>query len=124
MSSVVLTAHAVARYRERVDRGASLLEARLALAALVTRGRARTTPRHWMRDDVRAGPGVRFIYWSARPDVCAVARYGHVVTVLTRQLCRSSTRHSHLRAVPDRPPDLRLVATERWRWDGSIDEAA
>ena len=124
MSSLVLTAHAVARYRERVDRGASFTEARLALGALVAQGHARTTPRHWMRADVQPAPGVRFIYWSKRPDVCAVARDGHVVTVLTRQLCRGVTSRSSLRLVADQPPDLRLVVAARWRWDGSLDEAA
>ena len=124
MSSLVLTAHAVARYRERVDRGASQLEARLALGALVARGRARTTPRHWMRADVKPAPGVRFIYWSSQPDVCAVVRDGCVVTVLTRRLCRGVTSRSHLHVVPDRPPNLQPVEGRRWRWDGSIDEAA
>jgi hypothetical protein len=124
MSSLVLSAHAVARFQERVDPGASPLEARLALGRLVALGRVRATPRHWMRADVEPCPGVRFIYWSSRPDVCAVARDGVVVTVLTRRLCRGVTSRSHLRVVPQRPPDLRLVEVPRWRWDGSIEEVA
>ena len=124
MSPLVLSAHAVARYRERVDPGVSPLEARLALGRLVALGRAGATPRHWMRADVQPGPGVRFIYWASRPDVCAVARDGVVVTVLTRALCRGVTSRSHLRLVPERPPDLRLVDDKRWRWDGTVGEAA
>ena len=124
MSSLVLTSHAVARYRERVDPGASPLEARLALGRLVTLGRSRATPRHWMRADVEPQPGVRFIYWSSLPDVCAIARDGVVVTVLTRGLCRSVTSRSHLRRVPERPPDLRLIDAKRWRWDGTLEEEA
>jgi hypothetical protein len=125
MSPLVLTAHAITRYQERVDPGASPMEARLALGRLVALGHARSTPRHWMRADVQPGPGVRFIYWSSRPGVCAVAREGVVVTVLTRSLCRGVTSRSHhLRSVPMSSADLRVVETQRWRWDGRIGEAA
>jgi hypothetical protein len=124
MTSLALSNHAVARYRERVAPSASMLEARLALARFVALGRVRATPRHWMREDVDPTPGIRFVYWSGRPDVCAIVRDNVVVTVVTRLLCRGVTSRSHLRLVPDRPPDLRPVESARWRWDGTLGEAA
>ena len=52
--------------------------------SFVNRGRKRPTPRHWTR--VRPAPGLRFVYWAERPDVCALLLGGKVVTVTTRAL--------------------------------------
>jgi hypothetical protein len=78
-----------------------------------------------MRDDIDPAPGVRFVYWSGRPDVCAIVRGDVVVTVVTRSLCRGVTSRSHLRlVVPARSPDPRAIDQKRWRWDGTLGEAA
>jgi hypothetical protein len=78
-----------------------------------------------MRDDIEAAPGVRFVYWSGRPGVCAIVRGDVVVTVVTRSLCRGVTSRSHLRLVdPNRSPDPRPTDRKRWRWDGTLGEAA
>jgi hypothetical protein len=120
-----ISAHAVARWAERVDPAAGPNEARLALAQLVSMGRARSTPRHWT--DARPAPGVTFIYWSQRPSVCAVVADGTVVTVLTRALCASTAPRSaaFLRAVGAEPVRRgRLVPAQKaWRWDGRRDAA-
>jgi hypothetical protein len=50
-----ISAHAVARWAERVDPSAGPTEARLALGQLVSMGRSRSTPRHWT--DAEPGPG-------------------------------------------------------------------
>lgn len=83
-----LTAHAVARYIDRVDRTASRRQAAEAISQIIQRGRARSTPRHWMRGLVRPTPGLRFIYLAEQPGVCALVIDGAVVTIITRRLCR------------------------------------
>lgn len=125
MSQLVLSTHAVSRYQTRAEPHVSMSEARLRLGRFVGLGHHRSTPRHWMRRDVRPTPGLSFVYWAAMPDVCALVRDGVVVTVVTRALCQPVSRPSHLetlKAPP--PPDLRRVAAERWRWDGALEEAA
>ncbi len=124
MSQLFLSSHAVARYRARAEPTISFDEARLRLGRFASMGRHRSTARHWMRDDVRAAPGLSFIYWSAMPDVCALVRDGTIVTVITRQMCAATTRPEHLRLVPPTRPDLRQVAQARWRWNGDLSEAA
>jgi hypothetical protein len=120
-----LSSHAIDRWRERVDPQATVIEARLALAQLISRGQIRSTPRHWT--DVNPAPGLRFAYWSERPSVCALIVDGVVVTVLTRGVCRSTAPHSRaaLRAVgadPARRP-RRMQPASPWRWDGRLDAA-
>lgn len=123
MAPLSLSSHAVTRWNERVDRHVSRLEARLALGRFISLGRVRPTPRHWMRADVVPAPGLRFVYCADRPGVCALARDGVVLTIITRSLCSSSSRRRQLRAVPDpRPHPIDPVA--RWRWSGSVEEAA
>jgi hypothetical protein len=126
MTPLSLSTHAITRYRERVAPTASAHEARLALTRFVMLGRVRATPRHWMREDIDPAPGTRFVYWAGRPDVCAIVRGDVVVTVVTRSLCRGVTSRSHLRlVVPTRSPDPRPVVDQRrWRWDGTLGEAA
>jgi len=116
-----ISSHAVTRYQERVDQGASRLEARLALQQLVAQGRVRPTPRHWMRDRFYQ-PGVCFIYWSGRPGVCALLVDDAVVTVKTRALCQGTPRPQHLTSLPRPSWD----EEPKWRWNGliDVDEAA
>jgi hypothetical protein len=109
--------HAIQRYRERVDPDASRQEARGALHRFVLLGRSRSRPRHWMRGRPTV-PGTRYVYWAGRPSLCLVVADGCVVTVVTRELCRTQPRSGYLRALP------RPAAEEaRWRWDGYLDEA-
>jgi hypothetical protein len=113
-----ITTHAARRYQERVDRTISMNEARLRLQRLVSLGRVRATPRHWTRNAAAAAPGLRFIYWSGEPNVCALVREDAVVTVLTRTLCRS-VRPRHLKLV-ERPVARSAEEVARWRWNGDL----
>lgn len=117
-----ISQHAVSRYVERVDRGASRLEARLAISRLASLSRARPVPRHWMRrNGVQPQAGVLFLYPSERPDVCLVVREHTVLTVLTRAVC-VVRRPTHLRAIPRRrDTSVAEDAARRWRWDGIVD---
>jgi hypothetical protein len=116
---LAISSHAVDRYRERVDRRASVAEARLALMQIAGCGRARPQPRHWLRRFVSSSPGLRFIIWSHRPDICLLAREGVVLTVFTRAMCPAVDR-AHLSVVRSAP---RPSAEERaaWRWSGYVD---
>jgi len=123
MSRVFVSTHAAQRYQERVDHSASLTEAQLAVVQIASLGKARSVPRHWMRGDVEPSPGLVFIVWSCRPDLCLLVRHGVVVTIVTRAMCASMPK-PHLRAVAGvrRPPMAAEVA--RWRWSGMLDEEA
>ncbi len=125
MTQLALSTHAVSRYQTRAEPHVSITEARLRLGRFVAFGRHRSTPRHWMREDVRSTPGLSFVYWAAMPDTCALVRDGVVVTVVTRALCQTTSQPAHLRSVKaPPPPDLRPVLSARWRWDGLLEEAA
>jgi hypothetical protein len=95
--------HAVERWQERVERGASPLDARGALRQFLTGGRVRPTPRHWTT--AAPEPGLCFVYWASRPGVCALVRENTVVTILTRELCRTSRKA--------RPEPLPLIVPTR-----------
>src|SRR2546428_122643 len=97
MSTIYLTDHATERYQDRVAPSFSAAEARMALQRFVGMG---TDASRAAALDVsaRAEPGTRFVYWSQQRDVCAILRDGAVVTVITRELVRSSPRR-HLRLV-------------------------
>jgi len=112
-----VTEHAVDRYLDRVDPAASRQEARAALHRILCLGRRRSRPRHWMRTE-RLEPDLSFVYWAGLPDVCLLVVDEAVVTVKTRKLFREEPRR-HLQALPPPPREER-----RWRWDGSLDEAA
>src|SRR4051794_33451574 len=79
-----ISRHAIERYQQRVEPGSSLLAARLRLGQMVALGRTRATPRHWMRGQVSLTPGLRFLYWAQRPNLCALVMNDVVITVLTR----------------------------------------
>src|SRR5436309_2660215 len=115
-----VTEHAVQRFQERVDRCASAAAAREQLERLVVCGRARSTPRHWMKS-VKAGAGLQFFYWSELPGVAALVIDGKVVTTLTRQLFRGHTPKQSQRT---RPAPLPARSERRWRWDGQLEDAA
>jgi hypothetical protein len=66
-----------------------------------------------------AVPGTRYFYWAGRPKVCLLVADDCVVTVVTRVLCGKQLPPAYLRSAP-KP----AVDELRWRWDGSLDEAA
>lgn len=88
MSPVRISRHAVERYISRVDPAVSPSEARVCVARILALGRSRSTPRHWMRSEVRLTPGLRFVYWSEQPHVCLLVLDGVVITTVTRSLYR------------------------------------
>jgi hypothetical protein len=83
--------HAIQRYLERVDDSLSPAKARRAVQEILRAGRSRSTPRRWTQH-VRATPGLRFVYWHERPDICLLVLDGTVVTVLTRARSRDALR--------------------------------
>jgi hypothetical protein len=84
-----ITQHAIERYISRVEPSASPDRARACVEQIVIRGQVRSTPRHWMRHQVRITPGLRFVYWAEQPYVCALVLDGAVVTIVHRSLyCR------------------------------------
>jgi hypothetical protein len=83
-----VTQHAIDRYIDRVEPCVTRHQAADAISRIVGCGQVRSTPRHWMRGQVRYTPGLRFIYQSEQPDVCALVLNGAVVTIITRRLCR------------------------------------
>jgi hypothetical protein len=113
MLEVRLTTHVVERYVERVDPKASSGEARLVLGRMVSLGRVRSTPRHWMRN-VKKTPGLRFIYWADLPGVCGLVLDGALITLVTRELFRSPPHLQVVSRSPVRPQlaQRRLHAVE------------
>lgn len=79
---LVVTTHAVQRYRERVERVPRWL-ATLRIRGLAATAAWRLRPARWMQ--VVIHPEVIYGYGSARPDVCVLVRHGAVVTVLSRR---------------------------------------
>jgi hypothetical protein len=78
-----ISKHAIDRYLERVDASVSRLNAEREIDEILTAGTRRATPRRWMRD-VSKTPGLRFVYWHERPDICVLLLADTVITVLTR----------------------------------------
>jgi hypothetical protein len=120
MEQIRISQHAMGRYCERVDMGASRMEARLAIEQMAKLGRARPTPRRWMAHR-SCDPGTVFVYWSARPGICVIVVDRTAVTVITRQLVKSSPQRD-LQGGERRPRPTEPVA--RWRWNGELGEAA
>jgi len=120
-----ISEHAISRYLERVDRTISRREARIAISRVVSLGRTRSVPRHWMRrNGIEPRPGVVFVYCSRRPGVCLIVRDGTVLTVITRRLCNARPRPAHLRLVQNTTRPAPVDGGRRWRWDGTIDSEA
>jgi hypothetical protein len=87
VSELAVSAHAVARYRSRVE-PVSPQAARAAVDDLLDDAKIRATPRRWMRDATRHGDGVRFAYSPRAPRVGLILRGSTVVTVVTREMFR------------------------------------
>jgi len=115
---VRITEHAVDRYQERVDPGASRQESLLALQQFAALGRRTVRPRHWM-GTCRLGPGVQCIYWATRPGICLLVCNDAAVTAITRRLCQQTKSPVRLSAA--RPE---LTPQRRWRWDGDLNTEA
>jgi hypothetical protein len=69
----------------------SLTGAREEIAQFIASGRLRPTPRSWTTG-VKPAPGVAFLYSAAFPGVCGIVCDGALVTFVTRELCRMSSR--------------------------------
>ena len=82
-------------------------------------GRLRAVPRHWLRDHVPPSPGLLFITWSQRPDVCLLIRGGVVVTLITRTICVPRRHGLTVASVAPRRPAADVA---RWHWNGLVDE--
>src|SRR3954453_9936480 len=119
MSAFRITSHVVDRFIERVDPTASRAHARRVLTEFLTRGKCRTTPRHWM-DHVSPARGKRFIYWADLPGVCLVVIDGVAVTLLTRDLVRARRLATATVGSPSSQVGRdRFESRHRWRWDGA-----
>jgi hypothetical protein len=83
---LVISDHAVQRYRERVDPAATELNARLAMARIVTTGTVCPRPRRWTRvAGYRAGTS--YVYSAEAPGICVAVRDGMVRTIFSRRVC-------------------------------------
>ena len=79
---LVVTDHAVRRYRERVERVPRWLATR-RIRALASSAAWRARPAPWMQIVIR--PGVIYGYSPVRPDVGLLVRDSAVLTVLSRR---------------------------------------
>jgi len=86
-AEIVLSTHAVQRYRERVEGVSRRLAAR-RLRSLLATARWRSRPLPWT--DVVLHPDVVYGYSPARPDVCLLMSGRVLVTVLSRRFLRQS----------------------------------
>lgn len=86
-AGVVLSTHAVQRYRERVEGVPRRLAAR-RLRKLLAGARWRTRPLPWT--DVVLHPGVVYGYSSDCPDVCLLLGGRVLITVLSRRFLRQA----------------------------------
>lgn len=82
-AGVVITSHAVQRYRERVEGVSSRLAVR-RIRSLIATARWRSRPLPWT--SIVLHPGIVYGYAAGRPDVCLLMRNDAVVTVLTRAM--------------------------------------
>lgn len=85
---IVLSTHAVQRYRERVDGVARRLAAR-HLRRLLASARWRSRPLSWT--EVVLHPGVVYGYSPDRSDVCLLLADRVLVTVLSRRFLRQAS---------------------------------
>jgi hypothetical protein len=83
---LLITAHAVQRYCERVEPGSSAQTANAAIAEIAATGRRRARPRRWTRI-AGCRPGAVYVYSHCHPGVCLVMRREAVVTVFSRRAC-------------------------------------
>jgi hypothetical protein len=110
-----ITAHAIARYQQRVDSRASGAAAVEAIAAMVAAGCVRANPRRWT--DVALVPGTKLVYSAIQPDACLVVRDQAVVTVITRELCARRRRvPTDARRPKANQPGLRRIHEYETDW--------
>jgi hypothetical protein len=83
---MLLSHHAVVRYRQRVEGGISYVTAVQRLTALMSDAKHRSRPRYWT--PIVPAPGLIFLYPHARPDICLLVKEGVVVTVVDRASAR------------------------------------
>ena len=83
---LLITAHAVQRYCERVEPGSSAQTANAAITEIAATGRRRARPRRWTRI-AGCRPGAVYVYSHVHPGVCLVMRREAVVTVFSRRAC-------------------------------------
>jgi hypothetical protein len=82
----LVSAHAIRRYRERVDPSASIPAALTTIADIAANGRRRPRPRRWTKV-VGCRAGAVYVYSQEHPAVCLVMRRQTVVTVFSRIVC-------------------------------------
>lgn len=87
-TTIVLTPHAVQRYRERVEGVPRRLAVRRIQLFLAT-ARWRSRPLAWT--EVVFHPDVVYGYSPDQPDVCLLLRHQVLVTVLARRFPRQGT---------------------------------
>jgi hypothetical protein len=85
-----VSAHAIDRWMERVDRHCSRRDAKAAIDQILATGRIRSTPRRWLRRS--ATPGTTYAFSAASPHVCVIVANGRAVTVITRDLVRNQPK--------------------------------
>ncbi len=90
-ADVVLTPHAVVRYRQRVEAVPHRMAVR-RIECLITTARWRSRPRP--RTEVVLHPGVIYGYSPRRPDVCLLVRDGVLVTVYSRRVLAQASRRA------------------------------
>lgn len=117
-----ITAHAIQRWRQRVDPDASWLATHLAIRKLLNSGRARPTARHWMRRP--SAPGTRYVYSASYPGICVIVTGATAVTVITRKLAQTSPRPAIAVEVSGRPRDLAAAVDLRLDVDGCNEDWA
>ena len=84
-----VTRHAVERFRDRVDRFATVSEAINAVQRIAGTARACSRPRKWCRlAGVRTQRGSQYLYSAVYPGICLVVRGNAVVTVFSKRACK------------------------------------
>lgn len=90
-----ISAHALSRYRERVDSTVSQRAAIRSMLQIWETAKPRSKTPKWMRDaGIKRRGDSRHVYSADHPDVCLIVRDGVVVTVLSRQSCAESRRNA------------------------------
>lgn len=90
-SPLTLSFHAIARYIERVEPGASRHQAATAIRLVASTAKTRSKPRSWT--GVPARPGSRYLYSADRPGICLVVCDSTVVTVFSRSTSKVWRQH-------------------------------
>ena len=85
---LVVTRHAIDRFRDRVEPSATPVEAINAIHQISSSARTCSRPRRWCRlVGVGTRPGSRYLYSAEYPGVCLVVRGDAVVTLFSRRVC-------------------------------------